>query len=166
MYDILKEDRMKKKYQICGFIILFLCSVAYDFQKPEKIIETQESHSYVILEGEFLKEGKYEYDGEKTIQNIVDEVGVTQQANLSALSLNLSVVDESRLYLPSIQKKSISLNHATQEQLMTLSGIGEKTAQKIIDYRKEQPFYTIEDIMKVKGIGEKTYLRLRDLLCL
>ncbi len=49
---------------------------------------------------------------------------------------------------------------------MTLSGIGEKTAQKIIDYRKEQPFYTIEDIMKVKGIGEKTYLRLRDLLCL
>ncbi len=33
---------MKKKYQICGFIILFLCSVAYDFQKPEKIIETQE----------------------------------------------------------------------------------------------------------------------------
>ena len=89
-----------------------------------------------------------------------------QQANLSALSLNLSVVDESRLYLPSIQKESISLNHATQEQLMTLSGIGEKTAQKIIDYRKEQPFYTIEDIMKVKGIGEKTYLRLRDLLCL
>lgn len=68
--------------------------------------------------------------------------------------------------MPSIQKESISLNHATQEQLMTLSGIGEKTAQKIIDYRKEQPFYTIEDIMKVKGIGEKTYLRLRDLLCL
>ena len=49
MYDILKEDRMKKKYQICGFIILFLCSVAYDFQKPEKIIETQESHSYVTV---------------------------------------------------------------------------------------------------------------------
>ena len=49
---------------------------------------------------------------------------------------------------------------------MSLQGVGEKTALKIIDYRQQQPFETIEDIMNIRGIGEKTYLRLREHLCL
>ena len=39
-------------------------------------------------------------------------------------------------------------------------------AQKFIDYRQIQPFYTIEDIMNIQGIGEKRYLIYRDYLCL
>ncbi|WP_270372522.1 ComEA family DNA-binding protein [Thomasclavelia ramosa] len=60
----------------------------------------------------------------------------------------------------------MSLNHASKEQLMTIKGIGPKTADKIIDYRNEHPFATIEEIKEVSGIGEKTYLRIRELLCL
>ena len=60
----------------------------------------------------------------------------------------------------------ISLNNATKEQLMTIKGIGDKTADKIIEYRQKTPFCTIEDITNISGIGEKTYLRIRSLLCL
>lgn len=49
---------------------------------------------------------------------------------------------------------------------MTIKGIGPKTADKIIDYRNEHPFATIEEIKEVSGIEEKTYLRIRELLCL
>lgn len=157
---------MKRKYQILGCIGLIVCSVIYDYQKPEKIQEEQKQMSYVILEGEFLYQGKYEYEGQKTIGDIINDVGVSEQANFEALSLSSYVEDESRLYLPAFHDQCISLNHAPLEELMTLSGVGEKTAMKIIEYRNQQPFEQLEDIMNINGIGEKTYLRLRDYLCL
>jgi len=57
----------------------------------------------------------------------------------------------------------ININSATQEQLMTLKGIGEVRAKQIIEYReKSGPFRSIDELRKVKGIGEKTFLDLRD----
>lgn len=157
---------MKKKYQIVGLIVLMICSFLYDFQKPEVSREKSKSLSYVILEGEFLKNGKYEYEGQKTIQNLIDEIGVSSKANLQSVCADKIIEDESRVYLPAINDNAVSLNHASKEELMTLHGVGEKTASKIMDYRQQQPFETIEDIMNISGIGEKTYLKLRENLCL
>ena len=49
----------------------------------------------------------------------------------------------------------VNINNADKEQLMTLKHIGDALADRIIEYRNEQPFEAPEDIMKVKGIGEK-----------
>lgn len=157
---------MKIKKEVIGFVLLMICSVAYDFQMPEKTKDSFKTQSFVILEGEFLKNGRYEFEGRKQVQDIVNEVGISDKANLQALSLDLYVQDESRLYLPAKKDRCVSLNHASQEELMTLKGIGEKTSLKIIEYRESQSFEKIEDIMNITGIGEKTYLRLRDSLCL
>ena len=50
------------------------------------------------------------------------------------------------------------------EQLVELKGIGEKTAQKIIEYRNKKKFTTVDELVNVKGIGEKTLEKLRDQL--
>lgn len=50
----------------------------------------------------------------------------------------------------------IDINTATQEQLMTLPGIGEEYAQRIIRYRQEHgSFSAMEDLLNIPGIGQK-----------
>ena len=57
----------------------------------------------------------------------------------------------------------ININIATKEQLKTLTGIGDSTAQKIIDYRNEKGiFEKIEDIKNVSGIGDSKYEKIKD----
>ena len=58
----------------------------------------------------------------------------------------------------------ININQATKEELMTLNGIGEKTAEKIIEYRLENPFLIIEDIMNVKGVGELVFAKIKSFI--
>lgn len=60
------------------------------------------------------------------------------------------------------QNTKISINNATIEELTKIKGIGEKTAEKIIEYRKENKFNSIEDIKNVSGIGESLYEKIKD----
>ena len=59
--------------------------------------------------------------------------------------------------------EKISLNQATKEELKTLPSIGDKRADDIIAYRESHGgFKKIEDLKEVSGIGEKTYDKLKD----
>ena len=59
----------------------------------------------------------------------------------------------------------LDIRIATFEELLCLSGIGEKRAKDIIAYRETNPFTSVNQIMNIKGIGAKTYAKiLPDLL--
>ena len=59
----------------------------------------------------------------------------------------------------------LNLNTATKEQLMTLSGIGDTLAQRIVDYRAQNgPFQSVDELDNVKGIGPKTIEKIRPYL--
>ncbi len=57
----------------------------------------------------------------------------------------------------------ININTATLAELNSLPGIGDVTAQRIIDYREEKGgFKSKEEIKNVERIGEATYNKLKD----
>ena len=63
------------------------------------------------------------------------------------------------------KKLKININTATKTDLETLPGIGESTALKIIEYRKEKgKFKLIEDIKQVNGIGENKFNKIKELI--
>ena len=56
----------------------------------------------------------------------------------------------------------VSLNQASLEELMTLTGIGEVKAQAIITYREANGgFKTIEELKNVDGIGDSTFEKIK-----
>lgn len=59
----------------------------------------------------------------------------------------------------------VNINTADATILQTLSGIGEKRAADIINYRETNGlFETVDDLDQVSGIGEKTMEKLRPLI--
>jgi competence ComEA-like helix-hairpin-helix protein len=63
--------------------------------------------------------------------------------------------------LEAVEGKPVDINHASRDELMTLPGIGEKTANAIIEAR---PYRSIEDLDRADGVGEATLAKVKPFL--
>jgi len=63
-------------------------------------------------------------------------------------------------------KEKININTADKALLKTLANIGDKTADAILLYRKENGgFSSVEEILSIPGIGQKTFDEIKDYIC-
>lgn len=81
-----------------------------------------------------------------------------------ALALPLSATGDRAARAP---QRPINLNTASVTELMQLPRVGQKTAERIVAFRKQHgAFQRPEDLMNVKGIGEKSFAKLKPYLAL
>ena len=61
-------------------------------------------------------------------------------------------------FIPAVHAAPIDINTADAITLdQGLKGVGEKTAQAIVEYRTQNgPFKSVDDLTKVKGVGKAT----------
>ena len=65
------------------------------------------------------------------------------------------------------ENQKVNINTATAEQLIELPGIGDTTAERIIQYRESNGNFNSKDqLLEVKGIGDRKFEKLRSMVTL
>ena len=142
----------------------------------EEKSEKKDELLIVHVSGSVKRAGVYQLEKDKRIIDAIEKAGgMLEEADSDALNLAEKIKDGMKIYVPKKGEKPttstnlksqsyIDLNLAEKEELMTLPGVGEKTADKIIAYREAQPFEKVEDLLKVSGFGKKKMEALKGLI--
>lgn len=117
---------------------------------------------------------EYDYSDQDSLFNYYLNTELDESDNLTSKSdleikrevLELSSTEYSKAEnLPTLIEKSINLNTAGMEELVRLPGIGEKTAEKIIQLRNTRERFTVlEELMDVNGIGKVKFNKIKKFL--
>lgn len=187
LVNILKKYKI---YLMCILIIVMsiVSIIIQDIDRKNSILINSESvikkenKIAVYVTGEVKNPGVYYMDQNSRLYNLIDiSGGTTENADISKLNLALKLNDSDKIIIPiktnntqveenlileeSYDEDKININTAGIEELMDIPGIGEATANKIIEYRKNNYFNNIEDIKNVSGIGEAKFNSLKDKIC-
>ena len=143
----------------------FKVPIVYDGQNIPK-----ETFS-VEITGEVENPGKYAVaKGARICDVIYSAGGITPRADIENTDLDAVVIADTSINIPSLYSDgellsipAININTADVDTLMLIPGIGEVTAQRIVDYRKiNGSFESISEITKVEGIGEKKFAEIKN----
>lgn len=149
-------------------IIIFI--IIFNF-KPLSLSEIEDLTLKTIkieVKGHVKNPGIIEIENYSTIEDLINYLDLHHDSSLDHYSLNEQLVNNQIISIAKEkQVEKISINSASIEQLITLKGIGETMANRIIDYRNENNgFKSLEDIKNVKGIGDKVFDNIKDFIVL
>lgn len=154
-------------------------------QKSEEKTDSSQEKIMVDVKGAVRQAGVYELPVGSRVYDAVQKAGgMTDEANSQSVNLVQKLEDESIVYVAKNgeevapvasasagatggEKQSkdgkVNLNTATEAELQTISGIGQKRAQDIIAYREEKgKFQSVDELKNVSGIGQKTLEKLKE----
>ena len=141
----------------------------------------------VHISGQVYKPGLVELESGKRLTDAVELAGgLKREADLDKINLAKKLSDEEKIYIPKVGEEpsgeiqsivmestsssnskdpsKIDINNCEKESLLSLPGIGDVIADRIIDYRQTNKFKTIEDIKNVSGIGDKKFEGIKELI--
>ena len=125
------------------------------------------------ITGAVVSPGLYELEGSATVGDVIKLAGgLLPYADVESINMAKSVTGGDHIHVvfnfhgnpeALLRGNKININTANISELKQITGIGESTANKIVDYRENVgKFKKIEDIKEVKGIGDAKYESLKN----
>lgn len=160
-----------------------------DFAETDQEQEEEDTDIYVYVCGAVHSPGVYALErGSRVYEAVALAGGIREDGAEEYVNQAEKISDGEKIYIPTeteVQDGSfaieegaglfsgnekdaendgkVNLNTASEEELQTLSGIGETRAKSIIEYRETNGgFQSIEDLMKVEGIKEGVFEKIKD----
>ena len=146
----------------------------------------------VHISAEVYNRGVYEMEIGDRVNDVVNLAGgLTKSADVDRINLAKKIFDEEKVHIPKIGEEisdgntsdisnfssssvnessynttnnKIDLNTCSKDELISLPGIGNITADKIIEYRNSNKFRNIEELKNVSGIGDKKFESVKELI--
>lgn len=148
--------------------LIFFVFTCFNRYTPITLQEAKPTLMQVEIKGAVKNPGVYTLKFQDTISSLIKASGgLLENGDDSSLSYTQMLKDKDVIVIPEKKEQpKISINSATQEELQTLSGIGPSIASRIIEYRKNNTFQTLEQIKEVKGIGDALFNKIKDAICL
>lgn len=149
------------------FIFSFLIfSIGIDYT-PLKLKDKENQTIQVEVRGEINNPGLFTLQAPATFQDLIPYLDLDQDSSLQFYSYQKILMDEEIIVIPSNTETEqlISINSASMNELMTLPGIKDALANRIIQYRQQNGgFKSLEELMEVKGIGEAKYNKIKEFI--
>ena len=156
-----------------------------------KDVTSKDEKIAVYVNGAVKNSGVYYLNSGARMYELLDLCGgVTEKADINNINLAKKLADSDMITIPEKNIKSnildendeteydnlfdevdtksdgkVNINTASKSELMSINGIGEQTANKIIEYRSTTKFNEIEDIMNVNGIGSSKFENIKNYIC-
>jgi competence protein ComEA len=122
----------------------------------------------IFISGAVTEEQWVEVPNFSTYEEIKHLIKFNDSADHDAIHPSQIFRHKDKIVIPYIKEYScVSVNTATLEELVTLNGVGEVTANRILEYRTTFGYFrNLEDLMQIKGIKEKTFDKFKHQICL
>jgi competence protein ComEA len=166
-FDARKKNALKAGILVAVIIISIIISLVYYNHGTDATDQdaSEEALIGVHVKGAVAQSGYYEVPYGTRVKDLVDIAGGFD-GNVDYDGVNLAeyVNDGDEIYFPykgSAESRALNLNSADADSLQKLDGIGETTAQKIIEYRNSHGGF--KSVLELKEIvGESKYEALRE----
>jgi len=158
----------------------------------KKVAPAEKERIYVDIEGAVNKPGLYEFSALPRLKEVLDKAeGVSEEVDHAFFNRNFNlakiVTDQEKIYIPSRDEvmagitapnavttsqlnanegstnSLVGINSASLDQLDSLPGVGQVTAQKIVDNR---PYQSIEELNQKKILKSNVFDQVKNLISL
>ncbi len=137
-------------------VLLFISGLLFEVYKIKPVMHNKRMIKVHVV-GAVNNSGVYEVDENSRVGDIIDLAGgLNGDADKNQINLAARLMDGEKVSIPSLSNENneSSIYKLTKKEWKSIKGIGDKKADIIMNYLKENKNVKLNDLVNIKGISK------------